>query len=186
MELLCRCAENSREVVKVYGLDEVLLEAWKHVARQHPAAVLVSVGGRPEEAQALARTGGERIRFVPAVDHVLPYYQAADVFVLPSLAEGLSNALLEAQACGIPAVATRVGGTPDVVEEPRNGLLVAPGDAAGLAEALGRLIADAAARARMGREAVALSRRFAMPHVVERYAALYEHLLRGAPPRRST
>lgn len=162
----------------------VLLEAWKHVAAQHPAAFLVSVGGRPEETQVLARTWKHRARFVPTVDDVLPYYQAADVFVLPSFSEGLSNALLEAQACGIPSVATRVGGNTDIIEAQRNGLLVAPGDAAALAEALGSLIANPSARATMSREAVTMSRRFAMPRVVEHYAALYEHLLQGESPRR--
>ncbi|HLC17189.1 MAG TPA: glycosyltransferase [Thermodesulfovibrionia bacterium] len=73
-------------------------------------------------------------------DGVLPYFQAADLFVLPSFAEGLSNALLEAQTCGLPAVATHVGGNSDIIQENVNGLLIEPGNVKQLADSLSTLI----------------------------------------------
>jgi len=60
----------------------------------------------------------------------------AHIFVLPSLQEGMSNALLEAMACGLPPVATRIGGVEDIVTDGVNGILVKPGDASGLAAGL--------------------------------------------------
>lgn len=70
--------------------------------------------------------------------------QAFDVFVLPSLGEGISNTILEAMACGLPVLATGVGGTPELVEQDVNGRLFAPGDVAALAAAIGEYAADPA------------------------------------------
>ncbi|MCH7761418.1 glycosyltransferase, partial [candidate division TA06 bacterium] len=74
--------------------------------------------------------------------------------VLPSLAEGLPNALLEAQACGLASVVTRVGGNSEIVSHGENGLVVEAGDASGLASALTTLIDDPASRATMGRSLI--------------------------------
>lgn len=79
--------------------------------------------------------------------------QAADLVVLPSRDEGLSNVILEAMAAGRPVLATRVGGTPELVEDGATGILFDPGDAAALTEALRKLAADPALRMRMGEAA---------------------------------
>ena len=78
-----------------------------------------------------------------------------DMFVLPSLYEDLSSALIEAMAAGLPVVATRVGGTADLVHDGVNGLLVAPRDPAALAAAISRVLADPAAAARRTADAYA-------------------------------
>lgn len=93
------------------------------------------------------------IRFVGRQDDVLPWYQAADLFVLPSHSEGLSNALLEAMACGLSVVATNVGGNADAVDHARSGLLVEPGCPRSLADAITELLADESQRAALGDEA---------------------------------
>ena len=77
-------------------------------------------------------------------------YAACDLFALPSLQDNYPNTLLEAMACGLPAVASRVGGVPDLVRPMETGLLAAPGDAAQLAEGIAALVGDAALRARLG------------------------------------
>ncbi|MBK6899947.1 MAG: glycosyltransferase family 4 protein [bacterium] len=89
--------------------------------------------------------------FAGAVDDVMAMLPACDLFVLPSLWEGLPVALVEAMGMGLPVVATEVGGTPEVVNDGTTGLLVRPGDAAMLAAAIDRLIIDEpfAARWRM-------------------------------------
>jgi L-malate glycosyltransferase len=102
---------------------------------------------------AAARLPHCDIRFVGRQDDVLPWYQAADVFVLPSQGEGLSNALLEAMACGLPIIATEVGGNSDVVQHGRTGLLIQPDCPQQLADVMTALLADDARRAAWGEAA---------------------------------
>lgn len=169
----------------------VLTEAWARVARAAPGARLLVAEARrmgaapPQEVairDALARQPGCEMR-----GHVsdMPAFLAdADAFVLPSAAEGLSNALLEAGACGLGVVATSVGGTPDVIEHGRNGLLVPPGDPVALADALLTLIADPAGCRRMGaalRDTV--ERRYSIDATVARLLGLYDGLARDRPRR---
>jgi glycosyltransferase involved in cell wall biosynthesis len=80
------------------------------------------------------------------------WLNAADMVVLPSRSEGRPNAVLEAQACGLPVVATRVGGTPELIEDGRTGLLVEPENVEALARAIARLRDDAGLRLRLGQE----------------------------------
>lgn len=84
---------------------------------------------------------------------VCPWIQAADVFVLPSLWEGMSNALLEAMACGTAIVATAVGGNPELIRDGETGVLVPPSDPAALALAIRELLADPRRREKLGRAA---------------------------------
>jgi glycosyltransferase involved in cell wall biosynthesis len=113
-------------------------------------------------------------------EDVLAAYRAADLFALaPRIApdgdrDGLPNVLVEAQSQGLAVVATRVSAVPELVEDGVNGLLVAPGDRAGLADALARLIGDPASRARFGRAGEARIRRdFALATGIDRLAAKF-------------
>ena len=83
-------------------------------------------------------------------DRPITYMQSFDMFVLPSLSEGLSSAILNAMACSLPVIATKVGGIPELVAHDVNGLLVPPGDPASLARAIERLVADPELSFRMG------------------------------------
>jgi glycogen synthase len=111
-------------------------------------------GGRDEQALRAAATElnlAARVIFHGAVPHdeVLAMCRRADVFVLPTLSESCSMALLEAMSHGLPVVTTRIGGNPFLIQHERNGLLVAPGDAEELADALQRLIRNPALRETM-------------------------------------
>jgi glycosyltransferase involved in cell wall biosynthesis len=113
---------------------------------QIPDATFLLAGEGPEREslEALAAQLGfaDRVRFLGRREDVPQLLAAADVFVLPSLYEGSSLAVLEAMAAGIPIVSSAIGGTDELIEDGRSGLLVAPGDAAGLAAALRQVLGD--------------------------------------------
>lgn len=146
---------------------------------------LVMVGEGPlrtEALQLLAQAGVADLAWLPGERHDVPdILRGLDCFILPSLAEGISNTILEAMASGLPVVATRVGGNPELVVEGRSGELVPVSDA----EAMGRALAGYATspeRARAaGREGrVEVERRFSMEAMVGAYRGLYDRLLSDA------
>ena len=180
-----------------------LLEAWQRVRLQHPEATLLILGSGPQEtalkqmaagghafsAQADPQGRGE-ICFLGEVQNVAAYLQAADLFILPSSCEGLSVALLEAMACGVPVIATAVGGNVELVEHLRTGWLVAGEDdglAGRLAEGMEALLAQQPLRARLAQAAVgSIERTYSLAAVAARLHALYDELASrtSAPPRR--
>lgn len=139
----------------VKGLP-VLFDALAMLHARGVAARLILVGDGPERAQlerAVTDKGlGQAVAFAGhrSQEAVAESLAAADVFVLPSFAEGVPVVLMEALASRTAVVATRVAGVPELVEDGVSGLLTAPGDAAGLADALAALIADPERRRRMG------------------------------------
>lgn len=144
-------------VVPVKG-QSLLVEALPELARRGVDARLTIVGDGPQlpELRELARRLGveERVSFAGAVgqDEIRRHYERADVFALPSFAEGLPVVLIEAMATGLPVVASRITGVPELVEEGVSGELVIPGRADELADALERVLsAPAERRAEMGR-----------------------------------
>lgn len=101
-------------------------------------------------ASIVARQLSDRVRLLGHQDDVPALLADTDIFVLPSTSEAFPNGLMEAMSCGVPVVASDVGGIPELVRHGENGLLVPPGDAAALAAALNRLIADPDGAARLG------------------------------------
>ena len=119
----------------------VLLEAWAQLpeaVRSEARLVFVGDGSARSDWQGMIGTLGlqETVMLEGARDTVQDYYAAADLFVLPSRSEGLSNALVEAMACGLPVIASNVGGALDLVEAGTNGVLFEKEDAADLAKRL--------------------------------------------------
>lgn len=128
-------------LVRDKGILE-LVDALAALGPAHPELTLVVVGDGAlrAECEERARPLGARVRFAGArpLDEIPRYLAACDLFVLPSWNEGTPNVLIEALACGRRAVATAVGGIPDVMTSPRLGELVPPRDAAALAAAIAR------------------------------------------------
>lgn len=145
-------------------------------------AHLLLVGDGPDR-DGLERYAHElgvirRCLFLGYQEDVAPYYEAMDALLLPSVNEGTPVSVIESLAAGRPAVATRVGGTPDVVRDGVDGFLVDSDDADDLAARLAELAADPARRARMGasgRERVL--ERYAVDRLVDDVDALYRRLL---------
>lgn len=144
-------------------------------------AVLVLVGDgedRPEAERLAAELGvAERCRFVGYQRDMAEWYGGFDAFCLASANEGTPVAAIEALAAGIPVVATRVGGTPAVVDDGETGFLVEAGDVDALGERLARLAADPDLRARMGAlGAQRMRERYGVERMVEEVQRLYESL----------
>lgn len=160
-----------------------LLAALVQVREAIPSVrlLLVGDGGLRDSLETQAREMGLSglVTFAGMRTDVPEILSALDVFVLPSLWEGMPNVLLEAMAAGLPVVATAVGGTPEVVVDGVTGLLVPPRDPAALAQAIATVLRDADVRRRMGeagRERV--ERCFSLEEMVRRTEDLYEELIR--------
>lgn len=126
-----------------------LLAVWETVREEYPDAEL-ALAGQGSQGAELEAVAGQGVRFLGAMPDVADLLASADVFVLPSWREGLSNALLEAMASGLPVVASCVGGAPELIEHGRSGLLVDPSDPSSLESALREVLGDAALRTRLG------------------------------------
>jgi glycosyltransferase involved in cell wall biosynthesis len=162
--------------VKCHAL---LLDAFAQLHGDSPQCRLVLVGDGPLraeiETQARALGIANAVHFLGAradVEQILP---ALDIFVLASSTEGMSNAILEAQSCGLPVVATDVGGNPEVIENEATGLLVPASQPAALTLALRGLVAAPDRRAALG---AAASRMIARDHSLAAMAAAYGRLYR--------
>jgi glycosyltransferase involved in cell wall biosynthesis len=163
----------------------ILVEAAAVVGRKEPAAAFVIVGDGPLRAalenEARRRGLDGKVVFTGYrrdLDALMPGF---DLFTLPSFTEGLPNVVLEACAASVPVVATAVGGTPEIVEDGVNGLLVPPGDGLALAGALLRLLGDGQLRvdlAERGRARV--EDRFTFAAQAEAYRRLLASLVRSA------
>jgi glycosyltransferase involved in cell wall biosynthesis len=141
--------------------------------------LLVGDGPLRSELEATAERLrlGERVKFLGDRRDITAVLASLDISVLPSISESLSNAILESMAAGIPVVATRVGGNPELVTE-RTGLLVAPNDVEELALAIHRLLCDPILRQQFGREAYLLAQsNFTRQRMRQRHEELYRELL---------
>jgi glycosyltransferase involved in cell wall biosynthesis len=177
-------AVYSGRLLRGKGL-ETLVEALASPAAPPGMGVVLVGSGEGQALDAtldlkrrVAEAGlGARLVFAGRSDRVEDYLRASDLFVFPSLFEALGIALVEAAACGLPAVASRTGGIVDVVDDGRSGLLVPPGDARALAEALATLAGDSDRRASMGAAARAVAAaRFDERDMLEGYRALFREV----------
>lgn len=162
------------------GVDH-LLEAFRQVIAGGADARLTLIGTGPDEeklkriVRALALE--ERVLFKGRRENVLQELSDTDIFVLPSLSEGMSNVLLEAMSCGLPVIATAVGGAIDMIRHGINGMLVPPGDPAALSKALRELLADETTACSLGREArKTVEERYALSQTADCYRRLYREL----------
>jgi glycosyltransferase involved in cell wall biosynthesis len=159
-----------------------LISVWNQIQGQEKDTWLVIVGTGTEEVH-LQGMAGPNVRFIGAVEDVAPYLNAADVYVLPSSTEGLSNSLLEAMACGLPVIATSVGGAPDLIEHDVRGMLVPPNAPDELSRAILSMLHDESKCVRCGRAACEfIVANYALPAMAERMRDLYDALLERRSP----
>ena len=141
---------------------------------------LVGDGEEMPHVKAILSAGGvmDDVALLGLRTDVESLYPHADVVLLTSRRESFSLVAIEAAACGVPVIAPRVGGLPEVVVDGRTGLLYDAADPAQPAAALRRLLGDGPLRAAMGAAAARHARRFSHDHGVERYERLYREVLR--------
>jgi len=158
---------------------DLLTGIWRSVRETVPRARLLIVGSGPEEVE-LKHRANDGILFLGSQADVTPYLQAADLFVLPSAAEGLSLALLEALACGLPAIATSVGGNPEVIHHRETGWLTPPNDPLALTEAIVTLLEDEKLQSKLRENARAHAvRNYSLVKMADRLVDLYRQVLEG-------
>jgi len=175
------------------GVD-ILLKAWKNVFKEEKTLKLTIIGSGPLEEEMKRMTQslnvGESVKFVGFVSNVETYLKNADMFILASRTEGMSNALLEAMSYGFPCIATNVGGNGELLggEDKeirlgeyviaRNGLLVNPDDVKGLSKAILYLVRHKEERAELGRKSrTFIKENYSIDSIAGRYISLYQFML---------
>ncbi len=155
---------------------DILFESLKNLNRPDWQLLIVGDGPKRIEWEKLATTlnFGHRVKFLGTCRNVPQLLKSADIKVMPSLWEGFGLAAAEAMAAGLPVVATRVPGLKDVIEDRRTGILVEPGHAGALGEAIGRLLDDAELRRCMGSAGRRrIEELFSLEQMIKNYTELY-------------
>ena len=158
-----------------------VIDLFARVRRQIPARLLMLGDGPDLQAAAeLARTMGvaEDVEFLGEQDQVVPLLSLADVFLLPSSQESFGLAALEAMACGVPVVASQIGGLPEVITHGMSGFLHPPDDLAGMTASTMRLLTDQALHERASEAArLTAHERFCDSKIVPMYESYYKEVL---------
>jgi glycosyltransferase involved in cell wall biosynthesis len=170
------------------GLEPLLEAFWSLGSLREAKLYLVGNGGfrRNLEERAQGLGIGNRIVFAGARlhDEIPLWLNAADCLILPSFSEGCPNVVLEASACGCPIIATRIGGIPEIIKHGENGILVEPGDPAGLARAMSAMMLDPAASASLAARAfVRVQTIYTWASNVEKMNGIYSAVVRQWPRR---
>jgi glycosyltransferase involved in cell wall biosynthesis len=171
-----------------------LIRAMTNVTEKYPESLLVLVGKGDDKGaeeiklkeQVESLGLADKVLFLGWRSDVAEIMGCFDIFVLPSLNEGMGRVLVEAMAVGLPIVASRVGGIPDLIKDGRNGLLVPPADATALAKAVCALLEDKEKRKRMGKVGKKMCRPYSAEAMVEQIDDLYRQLLEKCSHRPDT
>ncbi|MGB9122163.1 MAG: glycosyltransferase [Candidatus Angelobacter sp.] len=175
------CLANIR---RVKGID-ILIRTAERVCRELPNAVFVIAGSLyerdyAEEVQAMIRSLGleKNVKLLDFVGDPVPLLKMSDAFCLLSRSEGFCNALLEAMACGVPSVVTRVGGNPEAITDGENGFLVPVEDDAAAAEKLLTLLEHPDRAAQIGQNGrTSVETRFSADVMIHKLIGVYRDLL---------
>lgn len=161
--------------------QDVAVEAALRLLDQTPRAYLLLAGDGPMRSlpalQARVRQAQGRVRLLGALSDLSDFFASLDLFIMPSRAEGLGSAVLMAMAHGLPVIATRVGGLPEIVEEGKTGWLVPPESPSALAEAIATATRNRVMLAQVGANGRRRARQFSSDIMVERTEYLYRRLL---------
>ena len=155
-----------------------IIDVARNWQERRPDVIFLLVGSGKDEAKFHEMAAGmNNVEFTGQVSNVDDYLDVFDVFLLPSLMEGLGSVLLDAMCFGLPIIASEVGGIPDVVEDGVNGLLVEPDNSVQLEAALERLLGDNELQANMREASLAKADKYSAEAMAASYDSLYRRLL---------
>jgi glycosyltransferase involved in cell wall biosynthesis len=154
---------------------EYLIKAFMDINNRNIRLMIVGDGPNGDIFRDMAK-GDHRIDFLGYRKDAVSYIKASDLFILPSLYEGLPNAIIEAMFVGTPVIATNVSGIPELIEHNFNGLLVPPGDAKRLKEAALELIGNNELAARFAKESIKKATYFNVDRMIRDYENFYKRL----------
>jgi len=168
-------------LVQRKGID-ILLKSWPKVLKKFPNSHLIIIGSGPNEKsfKILSKVINceNSVSFKGNIDNIIPYLQCSDIFVLPSRSEGLSNALLEAMATGLPVIATNIGGTLDIIKNGYNGIIVKKEDPKQLSEAIIKILKDKDLAEILRKNArKSAIKNYSLQSISEKYIEIYKYLL---------
>lgn len=182
----CPGAREERTITFIGRLDgykgvDYLLHGFKALLLEIDRARLIIVGTGPDEthlhylAEELGIQG--HVDFRGRQENIQSILSETEIFVLPSLSEGMSNVLLEAMGCGLPIVATAVGGNRDLIRDRYNGILIPPQDSMRLGDAVLELLKDVRLAGALGRAArKTVEEHYSMDRITDDYVCLYSEL----------
>lgn len=158
--------------------QEYIIAVARELERSHPDVQFMLVGGGEDEAALKAAAAGlTNLTFTGFVNNVGDFLAAFDVFILPSNREGIGSILLDAMEQGLPVIASRVGGVPDIVHDGVNGLLIEPASTGQLRDAILKLRADEGLRRGYGERGREVAKNYTAEAMWRKYFALYESVL---------
>jgi glycosyltransferase involved in cell wall biosynthesis len=163
-ELIGNTWRNILLVARVSKLKrhDLAISAFEQVAISHPNLHLICIGARDSsepdwwsylQKRSLGSSVADRIHWIGQIDDVRPWYYAADALIFPCENESFGRVLVEAMACGLPVIAARSGGVPEIVRHGKDGFLVTPGEEKEFTAAVNRILSDDVLRRRLGQSA---------------------------------
>lgn len=160
----------------------ILLQSFAMVVKKYKNIFLIILGGGylEKNLKDQSQTFGidKNIKFCGFVTNIHEYLNATDIYIFPSFQEGFPNAVLEAMACGLPVIATKIGGVVDIIKDGENGLLVEPGNKNELANALKKLISEPGYALSLGQNALKTIREnYGIDIIVNKYLHLYAKMM---------
>lgn len=174
---------TAARLIEIKGI-KYLIKAFNKVLEDQNNIRLLIIGDGPEKKKLVNLSDQlhlkDRVSFLGHMpqEQVLSYMCASDIFVGPSLVEGLGNVFIEAMACGTPVIGTTVGGIPDIIEDEVNGLLVPPGDSKAIANAILKILDDEELRIRFSKKGLmVVKEKFAWDNICERIYQEYNQLI---------
>ena len=171
---------------------DLAIAAFEQAAASHPNLHLICIGARESsesdwwsylQQRSRGSPVAKRIHWMGRIDDLRPWYHAADVLIFPCENESFGRVLVEAMACGLPVVAARSGGVPEIVRHGVDGLLVTPGQKNEFTAALIRILSDDDLRRRLGQAACKRAQSFDLETHVEKMLAVFDELTEPQPER---
>ena len=170
----------SQRVTNPYKGMQYLIDACKLLANTHhpsPNTHVAILGGHAEEIADKLPFPTHALGYVNDEQRIVAAYNAADVFVLPSLSENLPNTIMEAMACGVPCVGFRVGGIPEMIDHQQNGYVVNFRDAADLAKGIHYVLDEADQQTLSNNCLQKVARNYSQQSVAKKYIEVYDTIL---------